>query len=168
MSKKIHGFCESFFLPILYGRKGGGRMNLTAQRLRALRKRKGLSQTEVARILGITRTAYNKYESGASAPSRKLRELAQLYHVSTDYILGEEDALAEKLREADARTSSHLRKYLDLSDEGKDIVDITLDAVYARERNDVSSTESSRPRVKNTAAAPKSPTAAGDAPTDRH
>lgn len=94
-------------------------MNLTAQRLRALRKRKGLSQTEVARILGITRTAYNKYESGASAPSRKLRELAQLYHVSTDYILGEEDALAEKLREADARTSSHLRKYLDLSDEGR-------------------------------------------------
>ena len=75
-------------------------MNLTAQRLRALRKREGLSQTEVARILGITRTAYNKYESGASAPSRKLRELAQLYHVSTDYILGEEDALAEKLREA--------------------------------------------------------------------
>lgn len=143
-------------------------MNLTAQRLRALRKRKGLSQTEVARILGITRTAYNKYESGASAPSRKLRELAQLYHVSTDYILGEEDALAEKLREADARTSSHLRKYLDLSDEGKDIVDITLDAVYARESNDVSSTESSRPRVKNTAAAPKSPTVAGKAPTDRH
>ena len=78
MSKKIHGFCESFFLPILYGRKGGGRMNLTAQRLRALRKREGLSQTEVARILGITRTAYNKYVSGASAPSRKLRELAQL------------------------------------------------------------------------------------------
>ena len=69
-------------------------MNLTAQRLRALRKREGLSQTEVARILGITRTAYNKYESGASAPSRKLRELAQLYHVSTDYILGAEDALA--------------------------------------------------------------------------
>ena len=74
-------------------------MNLTAQRLRALRKREGLSQTEVARNLGITRTAYNKFESGASAPSRKLRELAQLYHVSTDYILGEEDALAEKLRE---------------------------------------------------------------------
>ena len=47
-------------------------MNLTAQRLRALRKREGLSQTEVARILGITRTAYNKYESGASAPLRKL------------------------------------------------------------------------------------------------
>ena len=78
------------------------------------------------------------------------------------------DALTEKLREADARTSGHLRKYLDLSDEGKDIVDITLDAVYARESNDVSSTESSRPRVKNTAAAPKSPTVAGEAPTDRH
>ena len=82
-------------------------MNLTAQRLRALRKREGLSQTEVARILGITRTAYNKYESGASAPSRKLRELAQLYHVSTDYILGEEDALAEKLREAGADVMRH-------------------------------------------------------------
>lgn len=143
-------------------------MDITARRLRELRKAKHMSQTDVANHLGITRTAYNKYESGASAPSRKLRELAQLYHVSTDYILGEEDALTEKLREADARTSSHLRKHLDLSDEGKDIVDITLDAVYARESNDVSSTESPRPRVKNTAAAPKSPTVAGEAPTDRH
>lgn len=143
-------------------------MNLTAQRLRALRKREGLSQTEVARILGITRTAYNKYESDASAPSRKLRELAQLYHVSTDYILGEEDALAEKLREADAQTSNHLRKYLDLSDEGKDIVDITLDAVYARESDNVPLTKRSRPRVKKAAAAPEGPTDAGKAPTDRH
>lgn len=142
-------------------------MNLTAQRLRALRKRKGLSQMDVARILGITRTAYNKYESGASAPSRKLRELAQLYQVSTDYILGEENALAAKLREADARTSSHLHKYLDLSDEGKDIVDITLDAVYARESADASLPEGSRPCAKRKAAAPKSSAAASDSPADR-
>lgn len=60
-------------------------MNVTALRLRMLRKEKHLSQQQVADALGITRTAYNKYESGVTAPSRKLRELMDLFGVSADY-----------------------------------------------------------------------------------
>ena len=108
-------------------------MNLTAQRLRALRKRKGLSQTEVARILGITRTAYNKYESGVITPSRKLRELMDLFGVSADYLLGRDAEGATATRE-DSHVEGQFRKYLGLSEGGRSIVDITLDAVYAREQ----------------------------------
>ena len=50
-------------------------MNITAERLRELRERLGVSQENVAQALGITRTAYNKYEQGVIEPTRKLREL---------------------------------------------------------------------------------------------
>ena len=66
-------------------------MNVTAKRLRNLREAKKMSQNDVAKILGISRTAYVKYETGESRPVRKLNELSTLFNVSTDYILGNED-----------------------------------------------------------------------------
>lgn len=66
-------------------------MNITAKRLRSLREAKKMSQNDVAKILGISRTAYVKYETGESRPIRKLNELSTLFNVSTDYILGNED-----------------------------------------------------------------------------
>ena len=44
-------------------------MNITAYRLRTLREAKGLSQREVAERIGMTRTAYNKYERERKASS---------------------------------------------------------------------------------------------------
>ncbi|MBR1695428.1 MAG: helix-turn-helix transcriptional regulator [Selenomonas sp.] len=109
-------------------------MDITACRLRELRKTKQMSQEDMAKYLGITRTAYNKYESGVIQPTRKLRELSALFGVSTDYLLGhEESSLEAQIRTMDQRAGNQLQKYLKLSESGKDIVDITLDAVYERE-----------------------------------
>lgn len=58
------------------------------ERLKALRKERGYSQEDVAKMLGIGRTTYLKYESGENKPSRKLKELASLFGVTTDYLLG--------------------------------------------------------------------------------
>ncbi len=63
-------------------------MNITGDRLRKLRSEKGISQEEVAKYIGISRTGYNRYESGDIKPVRKLKELSKLFGVSTDYILG--------------------------------------------------------------------------------
>lgn len=63
-------------------------MNVTGKRLRKLREEKGLSQNEISKILGISRTAYVKYETGESRPVRKLDELTRLFNVSADYIMG--------------------------------------------------------------------------------
>ena len=104
-------------------------MNITAERLRELRIQLGMSQENVAQTLGITRTAYNKYEQGVIEPTRKLRELSKLFEVSTDYILGRTDNPSP----IPPYTSEQVQKYLDLSDHGRSIVDITLDAVYNRE-----------------------------------
>ena len=109
-------------------------MNLTACRLRELREKHHLSQQKVADHLGISRTAYNKYESGAIRPTRKLERLAALFGVSADYILGRtEDFPAD--RAADAYIGEQWKKYLLLSDAGREMVDVMLNAVYDRERN---------------------------------
>ena len=65
-------------------------MNTTGIRLKKLREIKDVSQSDVAKAIGVTRTAYVKYETGVSKPVRKLHELASYFNVSTDYLLGNE------------------------------------------------------------------------------
>ena len=108
-------------------------MNVTACRLRALREESKMSQQEVADFLGITRTAYNKYESGVIKPVRKLNELSALFGVSADYILGNDETL-DAQETVNPHDHNQVKKYLSLSTDGKDIVDIMLDAIYERER----------------------------------
>ena len=62
------------------------------QRLYDLRKKAGLSQEGLADLLGVTRQAVQKWESGVSRPDLdNLTALAQQFSVSLDYlILGQE------------------------------------------------------------------------------
>lgn len=56
-----------------------------------LRKQQGLTQGEVAEILGITRQQYQLYESGKREILLHLMiELADYYGVSMDYLVGRE------------------------------------------------------------------------------
>ena len=62
-----------------------------SQRLCYLRKVTGLTQKNVADYLQLDRSAYSCYELRRSAPSLdKLCQLARLYRVSTDFLLGVE------------------------------------------------------------------------------
>lgn len=57
-------------------------------RLKELRIKKNLRQEDVAQMLGVERSTYTKYESGASRPKNEtLIELSNFYNVSVDYIL---------------------------------------------------------------------------------
>lgn len=66
-------------------------MSMTSERLQALRKARGYSQQDVANLIGVGRTTYLKYENGDNKPTRKINELARLFQVSTDYLLGNTD-----------------------------------------------------------------------------
>lgn len=58
------------------------------QRLRDLRKARKLTQIEVARCLNISQRYYSDLENGKrSLSAENLLLLANLYEVSTDYIL---------------------------------------------------------------------------------
>lgn len=60
-----------------------------AKRLLQLREKNNLSQSTVARQIGVTPALISAYEKQERKPSiDKLIALADIYHVSTDYILG--------------------------------------------------------------------------------
>lgn len=58
-------------------------------RLRNLREDKDMSQTEMAKILGMSQTGYSKYETGENdIPTSILIKLARYHNTSVDYLLG--------------------------------------------------------------------------------
>ena len=66
------------------------KMSLNA-RLIALRKQRGLTQPQMADAIGLHVTSVKKYESGHGQPSLDaLKKIARALHVSTDFLLFEE------------------------------------------------------------------------------
>lgn len=64
---------------------------MVSDRIRLLRERRGLTQSELAKQLGITRSSVNAWEQGISVPSTQyIVELATIFKISTDYLLGVE------------------------------------------------------------------------------
>lgn len=62
---------------------------MIADKVKLLRESNNLTQNDVARRLGITRSSVNAWEMGISVPSTMyIVELARLFSVSADYILG--------------------------------------------------------------------------------
>lgn len=58
------------------------------ENIKLLRKRKKRSQEEVAKALGITRSAYNSYENGVAEPGISLLlRLAEFYEVNLDKLV---------------------------------------------------------------------------------
>lgn len=68
---------------------------MIAERLTAAREKVGLSQSEVARRIGATQAAISYFEQGLKIPSVPvLLNLARLYNVSMDYLVGNDGAQA--------------------------------------------------------------------------
>ena len=64
---------------------------MVAEKIKFLREQKGLTQSDLAKKLNITRSSVNAWEQGISIPSTQyIIELANLFSVSTDYLLGVE------------------------------------------------------------------------------
>lgn len=63
---------------------------VVAQRLKAARQACKLTQSQVAEILGIDRSAYTYYETGKTSPSlSNLLRLASVFQVEVAWLLGE-------------------------------------------------------------------------------
>ena len=59
-----------------------------AERLQKLRRKAGYSQEQTAELLGISRQAVSKWESGQGKPDLdNLVRLTEIYNTSADYIL---------------------------------------------------------------------------------
>lgn len=57
-------------------------------RIRDLREDADMTQTEIAKLLGMSQTGYSKYETGENdVPTAVLIKLAEIHKTSVDYIL---------------------------------------------------------------------------------
>lgn len=62
---------------------------LLPDRLRELREAQQRNQSDMARIFGLSRSTYNKYEKGEiEPPMSKLWQIADYYGVSVDWLVG--------------------------------------------------------------------------------
>lgn len=62
-------------------------------KIRELRIGKGITQSELGKILSVQKAAISKYELGRATPSPEiLKKLADYFHVSIDYLLGISDS----------------------------------------------------------------------------
>ena len=97
-----------------------------ANRLQKLRKEKGYSQEQLAEHLGISRQAVSKWERAEASPDTdNLIELAKLYNVSIDILLGLKDKTTEEKEET---TINITNKGIDLVDKDEK-VHIGLDGI---------------------------------------
>ena len=63
---------------------------LLSEKLMQLRKKKGLSQQQVAEKLDVSRQTVSKWETGQTVPElNKARLLSELYNVTYDYLINE-------------------------------------------------------------------------------
>lgn len=89
-----------------------------AGRLRELLDAPGLSQSQLAEHIGVTRQAVSSYSLGTSVPDiEKFEKIADFFHVSTEYLLGRSD-----IKKTDA-TKQAAAEYLGLTEEA-------IDAIY--------------------------------------
>ena len=65
---------------------------MLGDRLRAIRKEHGLTQQNIADVLGVDRTTYTVYEGGSiTPPPATLVKLSQIYNVTVGYLIGVEE-----------------------------------------------------------------------------
>lgn len=75
-------------------------------KLQELRKRKGLTQEELAQALYVSRTAISKWESGRGYPNiDSLKALAVFFHISIDELLSGDELLTIAQKDSRQKTN---------------------------------------------------------------
>ena len=67
---------------------------MISEKIKILRDKAGMSQAQLAKKLDVTRSSVNAWEMGLSTPTTQyVAAMAQLFHVSSDYMLGIENRI---------------------------------------------------------------------------
>ena len=122
--------------------------NMLRTRLKELREQHKLTQAQLAKKIGVSRSAVAMWEIGESSPDNNmLLALASVFGVTVDYLLGrdntaaaQQETPADSLQGLDPNESSLISYYRACSDDGKEKI-----REYARDRRRLDVIESAFP-----------------------
>lgn len=114
------------------------------ERIKQLRKEKGMTQTDLAQTLNVTKGTVSTWETNSRVPGfETLTALCDLFDRRMDYIMGrsddatpttqnEEELLYLALSQVEADLTEYALKYARLDQYGRDAVEAIIRAEYNR------------------------------------
>ena len=101
---------------------------MIGERLKILRKKSGITQTELANVLGVKKSTISLYETGKSDPADGFKiMMAQYFDISLDYLIGVID------EEVPYYNKKKFLKYPEaLSDEEEKLINEFVNFIYVR------------------------------------
>ena len=124
-------------------------MATTAERIKQLRKKKGISQSELAELIGVKNNTVSTWERGTRKPDfEALNLLSNYFEVSFEYILGSSDKEEARVKPTQEGLDSlalsaladelydNVKKYCRLSTKSQKMIDALINATYQMEKQD--------------------------------
>ena len=102
-------------------------------RLRDKRKELGITQPQLAEILGVSQSAIGSWETDTNSPrATLLYDLFDILHCDANYLFQDETKELYKDKATPSEFENIIKKYSDLDDHGKEMVDFTLQKEWER------------------------------------
>jgi transcriptional regulator with XRE-family HTH domain len=104
------------------------------EKIKKLRKTKGLSQQELANILGVHPKHISRYENHSSNPSLDvLLKLRDLFHVSLDYLVTDDDS--QDFAYKDKELEKYFKAVDKLNEEDKQVIKKVIESMLIKNKN---------------------------------
>jgi len=108
-------------------------MEMFAERLKALREGRGLTQARLAEMLDVSPRVYNRWENEAVAPRLDtVVKIADLLDVTLDELVGRQEPQESRLRIHNPKLHQLYQEIDRLSDEDQQALVILLDSLVKR------------------------------------
>lgn len=118
------------------------------KRIKEARERLGMTQNELADLIGVTGSAITNYEKETSHPKEPIMyKLFDALQVDANYLFQDVVNVPKKVNDVTFAEFEHIKKYRDLDDHGKKVVDFILDEEHKRSRGNIIPLEQHRNRL---------------------
>lgn len=106
------------------------------ERIKELRKKNGMTQTDLAKELGVAKETISTWETGSRSPRFDvLDQLCGMFHASMDYLMGRTDVNSfNEIADTDAEQdlTEYALKYARLDEYGKQAVESIILSEFNR------------------------------------
>ena len=104
-------------------------------RLRDKRKELGITQPQLAKILGVSQSSIGSWETDTNSPrATLLYDLFDILHCDANYLFQDETRELYKDKATPGEFENIIKKYRLLDEHGKEMVDFTLKKEYERSK----------------------------------